>query len=285
MDIERYQKLKLQLKELKKNHKDKKEYREQLYQIEKDYKKKLEFLKKLKEGKDVSSEMAAAEIVEAVPEDEVELTAIPILEPDEDYNIPEMKNRFIQNLKDYVDNAGGGGGGITRQDLQRIYQNIIRKISSPHVMDSFRSEIEFILFEKNRPDLNAILFEGGSRSKTVLSGYIINLPKFEGGRKIKNPWIQHVKDYSKKENISYACAIPQAKSTYKKIDKKEKEEQFRREQIILWNNAINRFMKRYDDDNDSLPLIQVNFNNRPKSFQEHLKKVSPDFYKILTNNN
>ena len=42
-------------------------------------------------------------------------------------------------------------------------------------------------------------------------------------------------------------------------------------------------MKRYDDDNDSLPLIQVNFNNRPKSFQEHLKKISPEFYKILTN--
>ena len=83
--------------------------------------------------------------------------------------------------------------------------------------------------------------------------------------------------------VRSSSAIPQAKLTYKKIDKKEKEEQFRREQIILWNNAINRFMKRYDDDNDSLPLIQVNFNNRPKSFQEHLKKVSPEFYKILTN--
>ena len=116
-----------------------------------------------------------------------------------------------------------------------------------------------------------------------LSGYIINLPEVEGGRRIKNPWIQHVKDYSKENNISYACAIPQAKTTYKKINKKEKEEQFRREQIILWNNAINRFMKRYDDDNDSLSLIQVNFNNRPKSFQEHLKKVSQEFYKILTN--
>ena len=48
------------------------------------------------------------------------------------------------------------------------------------------------------------------------------------------------------------------------------------------NNTINRFIKRYDDDNDSLPLIQVNFNNRPKTFQKHLKKVSPDFHKILT---
>jgi hypothetical protein len=44
-------------------------------------------------------------------------------------------------------------------------------------------------------------------------------------------------------------------------------------------------MKRYNDDNDSLPLIQVNFNNRPKSFQEHLKKVSLEFYKILTKTN
>jgi hypothetical protein len=285
MDIERFQKFKVQLKELKKEHENLKELREQVYLTKKDLENKLRFLKKLKEGtiNDTPIEAAAAEIVEAVPEGEVELTAIPILEPDEDYNIPEMKNRFIQNLKDYIDNTGGGGGGITRQDLQRIYQNIIRKISSPHVMDSFRSEIEFILFEKNRPDLNAILFEGGSRSKTVLSGYIINLPKFEGGARGGNPWIKHVKKYAKEKNISYACAISEAKLTYKKIDKKEKEEQFRREQIILWNNAINRFMKRYDDDNDSLPLIQVNFNNRPKSFQEHLKKVSPEFYKILTN--
>jgi hypothetical protein len=96
--------------------------------------------------------------------------------------------------------------------------------------------------------------------------------KFEGGA--KNQWFTHVKNYAKEKNISYACAISEASKTYKKIDKKEKEEQFRREQIILWNKAINRFMKRYDDDNDSLPLIQVNFNNRPKSFQEHLKKVS-----------
>jgi len=115
-----------------------------------------------------------------------------------------------------------------------------------------------------------------------LSGYIINLPEVEGGARGGNPWIQHVKTYAKENNISYGCAISEAKLTYKKIDKKEKEEQFRREQIILWNNTINRFMKRYDDDNDSLQLIQVNFNNRPKSFQEHLKKVSPEFYKILT---
>ena len=116
-----------------------------------------------------------------------------------------------------------------------------------------------------------------------LNCYIINLPEVEGGRRIKNPWIQHVKNYAKEKNISYACAISEAKTTYKKIDKDEKEAQFRREQIILWNNTINRFIKRYDDDNDSLPLIQLNFNNRPKSFHEHLKKVSPEFYKLLTN--
>ena len=39
MDIEGFQKLKVQLKEFQKKHKDKKEYREQLYQIEKEYKK------------------------------------------------------------------------------------------------------------------------------------------------------------------------------------------------------------------------------------------------------
>ena len=55
-----------------------------------------------------------------------------------------------------------------------------------------------------------------------LSGYIINLPEVEGGRRIKNPWIQHVKDYSKENNISYACAIPKAKTTYQKMIRAKK---------------------------------------------------------------
>lgn len=107
-----------------------------------------------------------------------------------------------------------------------------------------------------------------------------NLPKFEGGS--RNAWIIHVKNYAKENNISYGCAISEASKTYKKFDKAEKEEQFKKEQIITWNNSIKRFMKRYDDDNNSLPLIQVNIKNRPKTFQDHLKKVQPEFYKILT---
>jgi len=97
------------------------------------------------------------------------------------------------------------------------------------------------------------------RLKQIIKGNS-NLPKFEGGRKIKNPWISFVKKYAEENNISYACAIPQAKTAHKKIDKTEKDEQFRKEQIILWNNTINRFMKRFADYNGSLPLIQVNFN-------------------------
>lgn len=50
-----------------------------------------------------------------------------------------------------------------------------------------------------------------------LHGYIINLPEVEGGARGGNPWIQHVKKYSEENNISYACAIPQAKTTYKKL--------------------------------------------------------------------
>jgi hypothetical protein len=38
-----------------------------------------------------------------------------------------------------------------------------------------------------------------------------------GGAKGGNPWITHVKNYAKENNISYACAISEAKNSYKKI--------------------------------------------------------------------
>ena len=36
-----------------------------------------------------------------------------------------------------------------------------------------------------------------------LHGYIINLPEVEGGRRIKNPWIQHVKRFANDNKITY----------------------------------------------------------------------------------
>jgi hypothetical protein len=37
----------------------------------------------------------------------------------------------------------------------------------------------------------------------------------------KNPWIQHVKRYAKEHNVSYMCAISDAKKTYKKTEPKK----------------------------------------------------------------
>lgn len=38
-----------------------------------------------------------------------------------------------------------------------------------------------------------------------------------------NPWILHVKEYAQKHNISYGCAITEAKASYKKPDKSKPE--------------------------------------------------------------
>ena len=39
--------------------------------------------------------------------------------------------------------------------------------------------------------------------------------------KTTNPWVEHVRKYAKDNNISYACAITEAKASYVKVDKKK----------------------------------------------------------------
>ena len=40
-----------------------------------------------------------------------------------------------------------------------------------------------------------------------------------------NPWIEHIKNYAKKNNITYGCALslPDCKNTYKKKSEKKKD--------------------------------------------------------------
>ena len=46
-------------------------------------------------------------------------------------------------------------------------------------------------------------------------------------KKGSNPWVEHVRKYAKENNVSYGCAISEAKKTYKpKTKSKEKEEPF-----------------------------------------------------------
>jgi len=44
----------------------------------------------------------------------------------------------------------------------------------------------------------------------------------KGGARATNPWVEHVKKYAKENNMTYACAIPEAKKTYTKVDKNAK---------------------------------------------------------------
>ena len=41
---------------------------------------------------------------------------------------------------------------------------------------------------------------------------------------MSNPWIEHVKDFAKRNNVSYGCAISmsECKSSYAKTDKTDK---------------------------------------------------------------
>jgi len=45
--------------------------------------------------------------------------------------------------------------------------------------------------------------------------------EMKGGSRVNNPWVEHVKKYAKENNMTYACAIPEAKKKYTKVDKEE----------------------------------------------------------------
>ena len=85
-----------------------------------------------------------------------------------------------------------------------------------------------------------------------------------------NKWIEHVKEFSKKHNISYACALshPDLKNDYQKVIKKTyKQKREEKEQIIfnqLKNNMLSKIKNMTEDDK---PLIKMKFNSLNNSIK------------------
>jgi len=79
----------------------------------------------------------------------------------------------------------------------------------------------------DRLDPERKIGRGAGFGKKHLKGYTINIEmsggcqceQMKGGSIANNPWVEHVKKYAKENNMTYACAIPEAKKSYTKIDK------------------------------------------------------------------
>ena len=81
----------------------------------------------------------------------------------------------------------------------------------------------------DRLNQERVIGRGGGFNNKQLKGYVINkmsgggnCEEMKGGSRANNSWVEHVRKYAKENDITYGCAITEARSTYVKIDKKKK---------------------------------------------------------------
>ena len=100
-----------------------------------------------------------------------------------------------------------------------------------------------------------------------------------------NPWVQHLKTFSKDNGISYMCALsnPDAKASYVKPDKKAEQQKKTDE---MNETIMKRLKKDYikakeADDETKIKFVKSNFNKKNKEFQQYVKSNNEKLYKLL----
>ena len=99
-----------------------------------------------------------------------------------------------------------------------------------------------------------------------------------------NKWIEHVKTFSKKNNISYACALsmPQCKESYKPVVKKNKPG-FTKEETEEFTNNFVKTWKTYKKENNYIQMdnIRQKFSRYGDEFKKDLSERYPNIYKKI----
>ena len=100
-----------------------------------------------------------------------------------------------------------------------------------------------------------------------------------------NRWIQHIRDYAKENNLSYACALGKASETYVKSTKDEKKQG---EQLKM-NEGLKMHMKRMrkqynegKDDDYQLNILKMKFNRFNNIVKNYIQKNDPILYNALS---
>ena len=105
-----------------------------------------------------------------------------------------------------------------------------------------------------------------------------------------NRWIEFVRNYSEKNNISWNCAICEIKEKglYKPLNKQQqKEEEKRKEEILadqILRRSIKSFVKRFTEikNHNDFYDLKNSFFNRSKTFTDKVQKISPNFYRRIS---
>ena len=142
----------------------------------------------------------------------------------------------------------------------------------------------------DRLDDNKKIGRGAGFGRT-LKGYTINdelsggchCDEMKGGARASNPWVEHVKKYAKENNMTYACAILEAKKTYTKVDKNAKKNEMIEVLKKKWRSDINKnFTTVLRANPGSLPSLRLKFKTRNKGYREYMQQVAPKMYIKLT---
>lgn len=95
-----------------------------------------------------------------------------------------------------------------------------------------------------------------------------------------NPWVEHVKAYAKEHNISYGCAITEAKASYKKKEKKGGRT-LNQEKITLlkYRDQIKALMRKRE-----VPQLRLDDNryseNEKKKAEKDIRAINEKISKI-----
>ena len=99
-----------------------------------------------------------------------------------------------------------------------------------------------------------------------------------------NKWIEHVKEFSKKHNLAFGCALshPDLKKDYQPVIKKtHKEKREEKEKIVydqIRNSLLSKIKHMNDDDK---PLIRMKFNGLNTKIKDDIKNNYPKYYDKL----
>lgn len=99
-----------------------------------------------------------------------------------------------------------------------------------------------------------------------------------------NKWIEHVKSFAKKNNLSYSCALshPNLKDGYVKVIKKSKKEINDEKVKIMIDQNIELLKNTIKDmDPDDKPRIRMKVNGYNKQVQDGLREKYPKYWNKL----
>ena len=98
-----------------------------------------------------------------------------------------------------------------------------------------------------------------------------------------NPWIEHVKQYAKDNNVSYGCAISEAKASYVKITKDDKKEMEKMKEYKQRKAIVKKLVVDFKNAEgpEDMQRIKTKYKRFSKGLKDFIKENSPKLYSKL----